>query len=125
MEDGGVKLLKERLEKFFHRVSTWNFIYNLSSLQTDPWKYTSISSLLIDKKNLGLESGREPKLFSGKTRPVRKLFRCALLNLSVTSVRDQSILPFVCTPTASWRHPVTSSLLCLGWPVWAYCMVIG
>jgi len=35
MEDGGVKLLKERLEKFFHRVSILNFTYNFSSLQRD------------------------------------------------------------------------------------------
>uniref|UniRef100_A0A2K5YAM1 CCZ1/INTU/HSP4 first Longin domain-containing protein n=1 Tax=Mandrillus leucophaeus TaxID=9568 RepID=A0A2K5YAM1_MANLE len=28
MEDGGVELLKERLEKFFHRVSTLNFLFN-------------------------------------------------------------------------------------------------
>lgn len=35
MEDGGVKLLKERLEKFFHRASILNFIYDLSSVQTD------------------------------------------------------------------------------------------
>lgn len=31
MEDGGVKLLKERLEKFFHRVSVLNFTCNLGS----------------------------------------------------------------------------------------------
>lgn len=36
MEDGGVKLLKERLEKFFHRVSIVNFIYNFDSIQIAP-----------------------------------------------------------------------------------------
>ncbi|XP_026308590.1 vacuolar fusion protein CCZ1 homolog B-like [Piliocolobus tephrosceles] len=35
MEDGGVELLKERLEKFFHRVSTLNFIYNFSEHSAD------------------------------------------------------------------------------------------
>lgn len=43
MEDGGVKLLKERLEKFFHRVSILNFIYNLRRVQIDLSMETTFS----------------------------------------------------------------------------------
>jgi hypothetical protein len=38
MEDGGVKLLKERLEKFFHRVSVLDFIYSF----TKTWRGVSV-----------------------------------------------------------------------------------
>lgn len=51
MEDGGVKLLKERLEKFFHRVSALNFIYNLGSVRTDLWRNTQTSVFLTHRKN--------------------------------------------------------------------------
>lgn len=81
MEDGGVKLLKERLEKFFHRVSVLNFIYNLSSLQTDFLKYTQKFVSYLQKK-LGLESDKETEIHCGDTRTGRKFF--PFFYLSVT-----------------------------------------
>lgn len=52
MEDGGVKLLKERLEKFFHRVSDVNFMDHCSPFGTAFRNYANkMLFLLLCKKD--------------------------------------------------------------------------
>lgn len=62
MEDGGVKLLKERLEKFFHRVNILNFICNLGScpnrlLESNTDRFVSH----VQKKSRSWKNGKEPQ----------------------------------------------------------------
>uniref|UniRef100_A0A2K5YAS6 CCZ1/INTU/HSP4 first Longin domain-containing protein n=1 Tax=Mandrillus leucophaeus TaxID=9568 RepID=A0A2K5YAS6_MANLE len=67
MEDGGVELLKERLEKFFHRVSTLNFVYNFSEsgLEQDDMRilYKYLTTSLFPRH-------MEPEL-AGRDSPIR------------------------------------------------------
>lgn len=71
MEDGGVKLLKERLEKFFHRVSIQNFICNLGNYQTDCQRNTDKFASHI-QTNLEVGVGMETQAQWDRIRPVRK-----------------------------------------------------
>lgn len=71
MEDGGVKLLKERLEKFFHRVSIQNFICNLGNYQTDCQRNTDKFASHI-QTNLEVGVGVETQAQWDRIRPVRK-----------------------------------------------------
>lgn len=71
MEDGGVKLLKERLEKFFHRVSIQNFICNLGNYQTDCQRNTDKFASHI-QTNLEIGVGVETQAQWDRIRPLRK-----------------------------------------------------